>query len=119
MNPTLHVACAANRTGADKRACLFAEHIAPFLSTPFFALQARYDTWQIANELGTNATVAVRTYGDALMTRLNSTLLANPKNAAFVDSCAHHCGAYDSIEVNGINAANAFYRWYLLALFNL
>ena len=27
--------------------CLFAQHVAPLLQTPFFALEAQYDSWQI------------------------------------------------------------------------
>jgi hypothetical protein len=29
--------------------CYFAEHTAPFLSTPTFPLQSQYDSWQIGN----------------------------------------------------------------------
>ena len=46
--------------------CLMARHIAPFISTPLFALQAKFDSWQKANICGNDcATVAgEQAYGD-------------------------------------------------------
>jgi hypothetical protein len=112
MNPTLHPQCIVNRS-KDKQKCLFAEHVSPFIKTPVFALQARFDTWQLANELGTNATAPVQHYGGYLTELFAANFLSNPKNGAFLDSCAHHCGAYDSIFTQTINAANAFKQWYM------
>ena len=51
-------------------------------------------------------------YGSHLSARLNTTLLKSPKDAAFLDSCTHHTGAYDSIKISGVTAAQAFAAWY-------
>lgn len=77
-----------------------------------FALQPRFDTWQIDNELGSRDPKRINEFGDALTQRLAKTLLLKPQNGAFLDSCAHHCGGYDVIHIRGLNAANAFLQWY-------
>jgi len=111
MNPILNPKCVANMTDGPGL-CLFAEHLSPFIATPIFALQSRYDTWQIGNELGTNGTNAVRLFGAQLTTRMAVNFLASTRNGAFLSSCAYHCGAYDYIHIQNLNAANAFMQWY-------
>ena len=38
--------CAAKYTGAEAWRCMFAQYTVPFISTPVFALQSKYDAWQ-------------------------------------------------------------------------
>src|SRR5437764_990138 len=111
MNPTLLPACVANNSKNPGK-CLFAEHVSPFIKTPIFALQARYDTWQIGNELGNKVVAQVRSYGAQLTQIFQKNFLAQKRNGAFLDSCAHHCGGYDSIHLKKINSALAFQQWY-------
>ena len=35
--------------GADAAKCIMAPHAARFVTTPWFALQSRFDTWQLGN----------------------------------------------------------------------
>jgi hypothetical protein len=53
MNSVLHPACeAAHAASNNTYMCMFAPHVSPFIQTPMFALQAKYDAWQIPNILG-------------------------------------------------------------------
>jgi len=112
MKPVIHPLCATKYPGASRAKCLYAEHVSPFIQTPIFAMQARFDSWQIGGELGTNKTGPVNNYGAQLMTRINANLLNNTKHGAFIDSCFHHTGAYDSIVIDKVDAAVAFQQWY-------
>lgn len=44
-------ACKARVGESAALQCLFAENVAPHLTTPLFALQAQYDAWQLGNIL--------------------------------------------------------------------
>jgi hypothetical protein len=35
--------------GADAWKCIMAPHATKFIKTPWFALQSRFDTWQLGN----------------------------------------------------------------------
>jgi len=41
---------AANKASPNK--CIFAEHTAPHITTPYFPMQSVYDSWQLSNVLG-------------------------------------------------------------------
>lgn len=115
MNPVLHPKCVAANPGAASIKCLFAEHLAPHISTPIFHMGSRYDSWQLDNQLFTNATKPVIGYGEAFMQRINASILSQPKNAAFVDSCVHHCNAFNSIRIDKLTVAEAFSQWFPFA----
>jgi len=112
MHPVYNARCAAAHHGAARANCLFAEHLAPFIKTPIFVMQARYDSWQQAHVLASNSVPAVQSYGNTLLARLRASVLAQPKNAAFVDSCSHHTGAYNSIAIGSVTVSHAFNNWY-------
>jgi hypothetical protein len=64
-----------------------AEHIAPFIKTPLFALQAKFDSWQQGNICGSKcvgktplAAKEFQAFGDALVTKLQHTVLAKSQN---------------------------------------
>lgn len=46
--PSLSTACQAFY-GSDAWRCIMAPHAAQFVETPWFALQSRFDTWQLGN----------------------------------------------------------------------
>ena len=48
--------------------CFFAANVAPFVQTPVFALQSRFDSWQIENELAANRSEVdpINSFGDLL-----------------------------------------------------
>jgi len=91
--------------------CIFAEHTAPFVKTPLFGLQSEYDSWQTANILGSTDAGEINTYGNLIMTRFKSSVLSNPNNGVFLDSCYHHCHGWELL-INGENVAEVFQRWY-------
>jgi len=101
---------AANKGKEDN--CFFAEHTAPHVKTPFFALQAEYDSWQSGNILGTSDPAELNAYGKMLVNRFNKNVLSNDANGAFLDSCYHHCGKWNEIKISAHTSSTAFAQWY-------
>jgi hypothetical protein len=102
-------------SSGDAWRCVFAQEASRHLSTPTFALQSVFDSWQLTNEMApgqsTNAT-AVNAYGVRVRRALNESLLAHPRHGAFIDSCEHHCFAWGAIRISGDDQAAAFAAWY-------
>ena len=113
MNSTLDAACTA-ANAADAAACIFAEVAAASLATPTFALQGKYDSWQLVGDadLPVNDTAGVNAWGALVSARLRASLLAAPQHGAFLDSCLHHCGGFDAFHVDGFTQATAHAAWY-------
>ena len=114
MNSTLSARCVA-ANAADPAACIFAETVAVTLATPTFALQGKYDSWQLSGGdagIPLNDTARVNAWGAMLSERIGSTLLAQPQHGAFLDSCLHHCGGFDSFIVDEFTQATAHAAWY-------
>lgn len=114
MNATLPPACVAANPG-DPAACIFAEVVSRTLATPTFALQSKYDSWQLVGDAGlpVNDTTGVNAWGRALSERLRAGLLALPQHGAALDSCLHHCGGFDSFVFDGgFTQATAHAAWY-------
>jgi len=101
----------AHSAGGDTYLCFFAEHTTPYIKTPIFPLQSRYDSWQVGNILGTNATDPVNTYGTLFAQRFQA-VEKNPDNGYFFDSCYHHCGEWDSIRISNVLSGDALLGWY-------
>ena len=74
--------------------CLFPEYAAPFLKKPVFALQSRYDSWQIQNILKTSAddVDAIQRFGNDM-----DAALLNSRLRFFSDSCFHHVGMFSTL----------------------
>jgi hypothetical protein len=102
---------AAHQAGGDTYLCFFAEHTTPYIKTPIFPLQSRYDSWQVGNILGTNETAAVNTYGTLFAQRFQA-VEKNPNNGYFFDSCYHHCGEWDSIRIDNTLSGAGVAGWY-------
>jgi len=101
----------AHSAGGDTYLCFFAEHTTPYIKTPIFPLQSRYDSWQVGNILGTNETAPVNTYGTMFAQRFQA-VVNNPENGYFFDSCYHHCGEWDSIKIDNSLSGAAMRDWY-------
>ena len=113
MNAVLHPACEEAHRNSTAALCMFAAHVAPFVDTPIFALQAKFDAWQIPNILGSEDVGSINAFGANMTALLESNLLDRPHNGAFVDGCRHHCGGWDAMYiVDGMTEAEAFDRWY-------
>ena len=115
----------------DSTDCIFPQHLAPTIRTPLFAKQPKYDQWQIWHVVGkpSNSTL-INEFGSSLLSQLRTHLLANPRHAAFVDSCTHHCTSCSSpgedswngesirstspgvrSSANGMTASDLFQKW--------
>ncbi len=84
---------AAGRNPAE---CSFPEVVAPYITTPLFVMQGRYDpalTSISSGESGKNAS-HVNAIGRHLIDLLSNTVLKKRENAAFVTACAEHCGQW-------------------------
>ena len=98
--------------------CVFAQNIAPFVSIPFFVLNSEYDSWQVANILGTSNASIINEYGKNFTRIMFDNYVNNNNNnnnnrAAFLDSCLHHTGDWDSIEYDNYTQATAHYKFYM------
>mmetsp|Transcript_36011 Transcript_36011/g.108183 ORF Transcript_36011/g.108183 Transcript_36011/m.108183 type:complete len:397 (+) Transcript_36011:38-1228(+) len=102
---------AAHAATDDKWKCMFAEHSAEHIKHPVFAMQSQYDSWQTGHVLAGGQ--PVQQMGDNITSRLQNTLMANnPESGAFLDSCHHHCGAWNSIRIDGDLVSTAIQKWY-------
>ncbi|CAM6112340.1 unnamed protein product [Calypogeia fissa] len=103
--------------------CIFPEYIIPGLETPFFVLNAAYDSWQISNILvppsadptgiwnncKSNLALCseaqlqvVQGFRESLLEKLQP-LLESEQDGAFIDSCYRHCQALDDGLWNGLS----------------
>jgi len=92
--------------------CYFAQHTAPFIRTPIFPLQSRFDAWQIPNILGSNNVTLVTDFGHYLTEQMFDQLLPYPRAGLWLDSCEHHCGGWPGIKIDGYSMATAFAEFY-------
>lgn len=113
----LSPACKAAHAGEEEK-CLVGDVVAPYLATPLFAWQSRYDLDQRTCEMNRTCALSgdcVRAYGDQLTARLHECLLGNPVAGAFLDSCARHCNsvlAAPHDDDGGLTPLQAFAAWY-------
>ena len=97
----LNARCVAAKAaaGGDAADCALPEVAAPFIATPLYVMNSRYDPalYSIAGgESGKNAT-HVNEIGALFLATAQATLLAGARgaqNAAFVGACAQHCGQW-------------------------
>lgn len=113
----LSPACTSTHTGSEWM-CMFAENLSLTLKTPLFALQSKYDSYQIGSILHMNASAipGINAYGALLRSRLFNSLLSNPIHGAALDSCYHHCGgavwADIPFSTSIVGQGAAFAAWY-------
>jgi len=96
----------------DTNMCIFAEYTSPHIKTPILPLQSEYDSWQVLYILGSKVDADINTYGQMFVSRFKMDVLNNPTNGAFLDSCFHHCGAWDSITIDNTLTGAAVKNWY-------
>jgi len=92
--------------------CMFAEHSAEHIKNPVFAMQSQYDSWQTGHVLA-NANRDTQALGNNITARVQSMLMKNNnESGAFLDSCHHHCGAWNGIMIDGDLVSGAIQKWY-------
>jgi hypothetical protein len=124
LNPECQSALAPNSWQ-----CIMAPHAAPFIKTPWFAFQSRFDHWQLDEEIFLPCMLGqplappyrpgsctpaeqtgIRNYGYAFMGQFQPLIdVPGTKNGAFVDACIIHGSTNSSI--NGLNNTAAFDQW--------
>eukprot|EP01062_Namystynia_karyoxenos_P077487 TRINITY_DN781_c0_g1_i1.p1 TRINITY_DN781_c0_g1~~TRINITY_DN781_c0_g1_i1.p1 ORF type:complete len:395 (+),score=140.66 TRINITY_DN781_c0_g1_i1:63-1247(+) len=104
----------ARSKAGDAYLCIFAEHTSVYTHSPLFAMQSEYDSWQMSHVLPKGYAAAdVQTLGDNITSRMQSDLFKpHPESGAFLDSCVHHCGAWNSISIDGQLVSQAIKTWY-------
>ena len=115
--------------GADAWKCIMAPYAAPFVTTPWFALQSRFDHWQLSEELfmpcmqsqpyappfkpnTCNATdvANIQSYGPRFMSQFRPLInTPNTKNGAFLDACIIHGSTTSTIK--NVTNSEAFQQW--------
>jgi len=76
-------------------------------------MQSQYDAWQTGNVQGTGGNAKTQILGNNITARIKSMLMAkNNESGAFLDSCHHHCGSWNSIRIDGDLVSVALQKWY-------
>ena len=95
---SVNQAClAANPNGT---ACMFGANVAPYIHTPTFVLNSKYDTWQGGGIIGagacasniTNCSAALQAFWAGYGRRMVSALQSlPPQHGGFLSNCQAHC----------------------------
>jgi len=92
--------------------CYFAQYTSPFIRTPIFALQSRFDAWQIPEILGSRDANLINVFGQNLTVTVINNLLNRPRAGVWLDSCYHHCGGWPNIKIGNEDMPTAFEQFY-------
>lgn len=114
--------------GEDAWKCIMAPHAAPFIKTPWFALQSRFDHWQLAEELflpcmqnqpytppynkstcTPQEDAAIQSYGPDFWAQFSPLITPGSKNGVFLDACIIHGSTNSTID--GKTNSQAFWEW--------
>ena len=97
---SVNQAClAANSNGT---ACMFGANVAPFITTPTFVLNSKYDTWQAGGIIGagtcgkniTGCSTDLQKFWAGYGSRMVSMLQSlPPQHGGFLSNCQAHCQA--------------------------
>ena len=117
-----------NALAPDSWKCIMAPYAAPFVKTPWFALQSRFDHWQLSSELflpcmqsqpysppykpstcTAAEDAAIQKYGFDFMDQFTPLMTPSSKNGVFLDACIIHGSTNSSID--GKNSHDAFDDW--------
>jgi hypothetical protein len=115
--------------GVDAWKCIMAPYAAPYVSTPWFALQSRFDHWQLSEELfmpcmqsqpyappykpstcSPTDVANIQNYGPRFMSQFRPLIDApGSKNGAFLDACIIHGSTTSTIK--NVTNSEAFAQW--------
>lgn len=124
--------CQQSFGSEDAWKCIMAPHAAPFIKTPWFAEQSRFDHWQLAEETFLECIddepyhppypklqnagcskaeqVVVQNYGPQFLEQFEPVVRSSNRNGAFLDACIIHGSTTSSI--GGMNNEQAFQQWW-------
>jgi len=127
----MHQSCVAANS-ANPWKCLFAVQTYPFINTPLFLVQAKYDSWQIQNILQLQCLQwddvpkcnpaelkAFMDYGASMLSALTPAI-NSPKDGVWLNACTQHCQtlnnggalAWTSLHIDNVLLRDAFANWY-------
>ena len=121
---SVNAACLAHYGDADGWRCMLGALAAPFVQTPLFILNSKYDTWQEAAIVGlrctppdcANATQEAFwvSYGRSMVRALDA---VPARHAAFLMNCPAHCqtgtgGDWGTRRVGNTTNADAVAQWW-------
>mmetsp|Transcript_45016 Transcript_45016/g.97490 ORF Transcript_45016/g.97490 Transcript_45016/m.97490 type:complete len:408 (+) Transcript_45016:206-1429(+) len=106
--------------------CMLTEHMAPYVQTPLFVYQSRFDAWQVRYNLQSGDLNRINEFGSNVTTRVATNLLLPlqstdgtevPRmNAAFLSSCSDQCLQTDTHRVDPLidqtSLRAAFEGWF-------
>ena len=107
--------CIAENDGDNELNCVFAQNVAKYLKVKLFALQSRYDSWQLNNELcNTNNDTIVNGYGYNLTVNFLNNFINNKKinSGGYFDSCYHHTFYWNGIHIDNYTESLAQVDFY-------
>jgi hypothetical protein len=111
--------------------CMFGSSVAPYVQTPTFVLNSKYDTWQAAQIIGAGAfncsteiascPTPIKTFWVDYSNKMISLLDALPaRHGAYLHNCQSHCqtgpGPWTTDTINGTYMGKAVASWYAAAL---
>merc|ERR1712232_929699 len=108
----LNAACVMAH-GGNPENCIFAQWSSQHIKTPTFPLQSVYDSWQTGNVMGGGDAATQNEFGKNLTSLVKSLLLSQPQHGIFLDSCHHHCGAWNGPVIDGVGSGMALWEWYM------
>jgi len=98
---------------SDPEKCILAQWASEHIKTPTFPLQSVYDAWQTGNVLEKGADAAtVNEFGKNVTELVEKLLLGQPQHGIYLDSCHHHCGAWNGPKIDGASSSVALKDWY-------
>ena len=106
--------------------CFMSPHMVPFVQSPFFVFNSRFDAWQMQNDLQVpcidgdmshppcNATeqASMLQYGADFVSALQPVVDSAPKNGAFITSCICHSCSWATLVLDGASSYTHYSRWY-------
>jgi len=108
----LNAACVAAHE-SDPEKCILAQWASEHIKTPTFPLQSVYDAWQTGNVLERSAdSPTVNEFGKNVTHLVQKLLLSQPQHGIYLDSCHHHCGAWNGPKIDSTNSSFALKEWY-------
>jgi hypothetical protein len=109
----LNAACfKAHTATGDAEKCIFAQWSSEYIKTPTFPLQSEYDSWQTGNVAGGGDNITENAFGKNLTGLVQKLLLNQPQHGIFLDSCHHHCGAWNGPVIDSMGSGAALNEWY-------
>eukprot|EP01048_Picozoa_sp_COSAG05_P025316 COSAG05_NODE_6387_length_969_cov_1.270115_1_plen_219_part_00 len=125
MNCSASVNQACLKANPNGTACMFGANTAPYVKTPLFVLNSKFDTWQAGGIIGagtcgnniSSCPPDVKSFWQRYGMKMVSILKGlPPQHGGFLSNCQAHCqagsGAWHGATIDGTAMGSAFTTWY-------